>query len=740
MDISYPVGTAPDQRSPLTRFLPPLDVGSVRRAIAERGWEGRLILDPFGVSPRLAVEAAQSGAAVVAAVNNPITRFVLKHTLVPFGLSELQATLARLAATPKNGGRLELFLLDLYQTECSKCGASVIADYFVWDRELDRPTHKVFSCERCNYSGEGPTNAADWERAESFTQRGLHHAMALEQVATKGDPDRDHAQAATSVYPARALYALITLMTKVAQMSWEPRLYAAAQALLLSAFDQTNALWGYPEGRSRPRQLSASPRYREINVWCALEAAVRVWAMEDPGVKLEKWTGGPLPDPGVAAVFPGPLRDLMKIFPKGSEAVVLTVLPRPNQAFWTLCALWAAWLWGRDSAAPIRMALRRRRYDWAWHASALRTVLSKLHNWYAQDQVLLAFVPEAEPGFTAATLASLDGVGFKLAGCAIRGDEGQAFFQWEKSDGDQAEVPGEITPSIMIEAVRSFLKQRGEPAPFPLVHAAVWCHLATNHQLAHLWENEDAHPLSVVGEALEQAITDRRYFQHLGRGAELESGQYWLVNADDAATPLADRVEDLVVDILRSHEGISEAELDQSVCASLPGLLTPDRRLVDACIRSYALQQAEGGLWFLRAEDQPDARQADSEEIGHLLVELGNRLGFSVQQEEAITWLDAQETPVYTFVVMATATIGTSLQTYADRSIAFAMPGGRAALVTEKARRDYRLRALLEEGLRVVKFRHVRRLAGEATLTQANLAERIAIDPPGYHDPQLPLL
>jgi len=264
--------------------------------------------------------------------------------------------------------------------------------------------------------------------------------------------------------------------------------------------------------------------------------------------------------------------------------------------------------------------------------------------------------------------------------------------------------------------------------------------LATNHQLAHLWENEDAHPLSVVGEALEQAITDRRYFQHLGRGAELESGQYWLVNADDAATPLADRVEDLVVDILRSHEGISEAELDQSVCASLPGLLTPDRRLVDACIRSYALQQAEGGLWFLRAEDQPDARQADSEEIGHLLVELGNRLGFSVQQEEAITWLDAQETPVYTFVVMATATIGTSLQTYADRSIAFAMPGGRAALVTEKARRDYRLRALLEEGLRVVKFRHVRRLAGEATLTQANLAERIAIDPPGYHDPQLPLL
>lgn len=740
MNVSYPVGVASPQPSPLARFLPPLDEGSVKRAIVDREWEGRLILDPFGVSPRLALEAAQTGVAVVVAVNNPITRFVLKHSLIPFRVNELQAALARLAATPKNGGRLELFLLDLFQTECSRCGAPVIAEYFVWDRELDRPTHKVFSCDRCNYSGEGATSAEDWKRAESYTQRGLHQAMALEQVATKGDPDRDHALAALSVYPARALYALITLMTKVAQMSWEPKLYDAAQALLLSTFDQANALWGYPEGRLRPRQLIASPRYREINVWRALEKAVREWTMEEPGVQFVRWGEGQLPDPGIVAVFPGPLRDLMKTFPKESRAIVLTVLPRPNQAFWTLCALWAAWLWGRDSAAPIRMALRRRRYDWAWHASALRTVLSRLHTWYEEDQELLAFVPEAEPGFTAAAIASLDGVGFELEGCAIRGNEGQAFFQWTKFVGDRQEIAAEISPSMLIEAVRNFLKQRGEPASFPLVHAAVWCHLAAKRRLAQLWEDEDAHPLSVVGEALQRAITDRKYFQHLGRGTEPESGQYWIVDAEDAAAPLADRVEQLVVDILRSRDGISELEIDQRVCEASTGLMTPDRRLVRACIQSYAYEQDQNGLWFLRAEDQTEARKLDREEMVHLLIELGNRLGFSIQQDEAITWLDAQQNPIYTFVVMPTAAIGTALQTYAGRSFTFVMPGGRAALVTEKARRDYRLRALLDEGLRVVKFRHIRRLAGEATLTRENLTERIAIDPPGYHDPQLPLL
>jgi hypothetical protein len=39
-----------------------------------------------------------------------------------------------------------------------------------------------------------------------------------------------------------------------------------------------------------------------------------------------------------------------------------------------------------------------------------------------------------------------------------------------------------------------------------------------------------------------------------------------------------------------------------------------------------------------------------------------------------------------------------------------------------------------------VKFRHVRRLAAETTLTRDNLDERLALDPIDESDPQLPLL
>ncbi len=42
--------------------------------------------------------------------------------------------------------------------------------------------------------------------------------------------------------------------------------------------------------------------------------------------------------------------------------------------------------------------------------------------------------------------------------------------------------------------------------------------------------------------------------------------------------------------------------------------------------------------------------------------------------------------------------------------------------------------------MQVVKFRHIRRLLSDTTLTQENLPERLRLDPPEHQEPQLPLL
>jgi hypothetical protein len=343
--------------------MPPLEEGVIEQVLADDRLPAGLVLDPFGASPRLVLEAAQSGRAVLVAANNPVTRFVLQHTLQPFELGELQAALSHLAAIPKDDTRMEHFILDLYRSTCTRCGEAISVEFFVWDPELGGPTHKVYSCDHCAYTGESPTTEDDWNRALDFSRRGLQHALALEQVAPAGDPDRQHAEVALSVYPGRAIYALITITNKIDQLALEGSLLRALHALLLSAFDGANALWSYPEGRERPRQLRASQRYREQNVWRALEQAVETWAMENSDLQVIDWPSDSPLRAGTIAIYPGTVRDLMETLDPAQVSLLLTVPPRHNQAFWTLSALWAAWLWGRETAAPIKVALRRRRYD-----------------------------------------------------------------------------------------------------------------------------------------------------------------------------------------------------------------------------------------------------------------------------------------------------------------------------------------------------------------------------------------
>lgn len=739
MDIPLPVGYPCVHDAPLQRFFPPVDEGVIGRILREYGLLEDRFLDPFGASPRVALEAARAGAAILVVANNPINRFVLKRTLQPLRIEELRSALAHLGAMPKDGTRMERFLLDLYASHCARCGEPVSVDYFIWDRDLGGPSHKVYACDRCAYAGEAAATEADWERALDYSRRGLHHAMALEQVAPVGDPDRRHAEAALSVYPGRALYALTALLNKVAQHRIEPGMRPAIDALLLSAFDAANALWSHPEGRARPRLLTASPRFREHNVWRAMERAVASWALEDPGVELLDWEEDQRLEPGRVTLYAGSLRSLQEALGDSRLPAILTVPPRPNQAYWTLSALWTAWLWGREAAANVKVALRRRRYDWAWHAGALRTVLQNASPLVEAGAPAAAYLPEAEPGFVAAALLGFGSAGFKIRGRALRAHEEQGFILWELS-GDQPQATNDAQmKTAMREAATSVLHARNEPAPYGVLHGGIWFMLAERGWLAPAWRTLGKATLQTIGEHVADVVGDEEVFVHLGRGADPESGLYWLRTPPEQGESLSDRVENLVVTTLREQGTITAEALERIACHALPGLLTPDQRFLRACLSSYAEGPDPEGRWRLRDEDRPEARSRDCVEMRSLLTELGRSLGWKVEGEDPLLWLDDQGEVRFGFRILETSAWGPSPWD-TDSRVLWVLPGGRAGLIAEKSRRDPRLRDWLESGVRVIKFRHVRRLATEQALTREQLVSRLAIDPPERQDPQLPLL
>jgi hypothetical protein len=721
----------------LARFLPPLADGVAAAYVRRFSQPGDLILDPYGVSPSVALEALALERRVVVAALNPILRLALSLAVRPPSAADLNAALTRLADVPvgrRPSERLEPQIRALYTTRCPGCGGRVTADYFDWDAEANLPVEKGCICLACGGPQHGPVDEADVEQAGRFARAGPDYHFLLAQVAGPNDADRPHAVEALAAYPARTLSAIGAVLVKLDGMDLGRDDHRLLAGLLVAAFDQTTLL-----AQDRPKALVVPRRYRETNFWLALEQAVNLVAgvpAPDRALPLEELLAA---DRGPAIhAFPGAVRDLAARLPAGGCPLIIAALPRPNQAFWTLSAVWAAWLWGREAAEPIRAVLRRRRYDWSWHARALERTLGASLPLLAADGRVVGLVAEAEPGFNAAALAAGRAAGLRVEGAATRADGGEAQFVWALPDEAEAAEPGvwpgrarEVEAAVGIPAaMTAALRARAEPSRWMSVHFAAWMAVAGAPQ-------PDANADDLVGPTnreIEAAARDAHLFARLGAeaGDDVSTGLWWLSGDPDHAAPsLADRVEAAVRAGLLARAALDEYDWLPELYAAFPGAETPGRGLVQACLASYA-ERLEAGVWRLRPEDAPEARAQDMEWLRAQLCLLGARQGYAVDDALPVIWSEGGE-PEYAFAILCTAELGPVLvgpPPPARRGRFLVLPGGRAGLAELKLRRDPRLRASLAAGRwTIVKYRHIRRMLGDAGLTRATLEPALSGDP-----------
>ncbi|MCW5876524.1 MAG: hypothetical protein KIS85_06540 [Anaerolineales bacterium] len=720
--------------TPLERYLPPLPVGVASAWLAANLQPGDWLLDPFGSAPLAALEAARAGNRVAVAAGNPVAQFLLELRARAPGTEALRAALAELAAARRGDERLESALLELYKTTCPACGAQIPAEAFIWAREADAPHAKLLDCKACGQAGEYDTDDADKERARGYQRQGPHLARALQRIAPQGDPDRGHAEEALEAYLPRAVYALVTLFNRVEGMQLPPEEHDLVSALLLSACDRATSLWAHPTGRLRPRQLSAPAQFREYNLWYEMERSIALWAEDGPQVPLVRWPEPP-PEGGIS-LFEGPLRDMPGL-DKAPIKAVLGVFPRPNQAFWTLCALWAGWLWGREAIGPFAAVLRRKRYDWAWHAEALHAALAALEGALPADTPLFGVVCEAEAGFNAAALTAANLAGFRLEGMAMRRDQGQLQLDWRKGM-----APAKVTdtaPQAVERAAGALLKARGEPSHFLHLQTAGLAELSRRALLGGVARGP-GELFTETRETIEAGLGKPSFQRFGGSQQSLETGSWWLADPAGSRSPLADRIEIATVRYLLRRPGGSLEQIDRMLCEIFPGLLTPAVALVEAALKSYG--EEGDGLWRISEADQPRARRGDLQEVRGLLSELGGRLGYVAGGELPVEWRDASGKLVLAFYPIASAVLGELLLAPATPPAhsLVVLPGRRSRLALEKLGRDPRLAAARDAGWRFLKFRHVRRLAGTPRLDAQSFAELLELDPLTLEEAQTPLL
>ncbi|MBI4731736.1 MAG: hypothetical protein HY781_06355 [Chloroflexi bacterium] len=719
---------------PLARFLPPIPGGVGAAFLTRHAVSGEWVLDPFGAAPSLAVEMARFGKNVLVAVNNPVTRFLLELAATPPSVEELRAALSDLAATRKGEERLETHLQSLYLTDCAKCQRQIPAEAFIWEKGASVPSGRLYQCP-CGESGEFPASEADQARALRIAATdSLHRARALERVAAPDDPDRPYAEQALECYLPRAVYALIAIVNKLDSFSLDlpKERRRALLALVLAACDEASALWPHPTERPRPKQLAVPPRFLEKNVWLALERAVERWGSETP-IQTSDWAaafpaGGSQPvqsGTGGVYVFEGPVRLLVPALKAIPPAAVVSALPRPNQAFWSLSALWAGWLWGRAATAQFKSVLRRRRYDWNWHTAALYAALKNISPHLPLNTPLFALLPEPEPAFLSAALLAAAGAGFDLDGLALRtrGDAVQIAWRRRAFLRDEKEPP-EIDPQAVKDALEACLGSRGEPVPYLYLHAAGLAAMAADRSLR--WREE---AVSALNAPLQAALAGPGFFHH-SESDNAETG-LWGLSDWDAIETLPDKVEIALIHYLQKNPGAAFRDLEIALNAEFPGLLTPSLGMLRAVLASYA-EENDGG-WTLRPEDAPNARRADLDSAVQTLTTLAPQLGYAAASEQKpwriLRWLEAGQT-AYAFHIVASAVAGKILRAASEppERCVLVLPGGRAGLLAYKLDRDPDLR-LRAERWRVLKFRQLRRIAGLPGLTRERWEKELSSDP-----------
>jgi hypothetical protein len=685
------------------------------------------VLDPFGFSPRLTLEAARAGYRVLVTVNNPITRFLLEMSANPPSESDFKAALAELEISKKGDERLGAHLQSLYLTACEKCGKEIQAQSFLWRKGEDVPYARVYACPHCADAGERVVTEQDIDRAKKIgATDGLHRARAFERVIALKDEDRVYAEEAIAHYLPRPLYFLTTVINRLESLNLTLERQRALSALILVACDAGNTLWGHPSERPRPRQLTIPNQFREHNLWRMLERGLSLWSETGSSVAIEAWPHK-IPESGGICVYDGRLKDLAHEVKKEIPiAAVVASLPRPNQAFWTLSALWAGWLWGREAVEPFKIALRRRRYDWAWNATALHAAFSHLFELLPLGTTFFGLLPEPEPSFMTSALTAASAAGFDLKSVALRTEHDPMQIMWARGEHLKREA-NEPNVEVAREPIHSHLTERGEPASYLHAHAAALIALTESHALKQKNQEFDE-AMRATQSVIQKALTEDERFVHYSTGESVDTGLWGNAELIRHYDSLSDRVEVAIVTFLQKHPGSIYLEIEGDLYPRFPGLLTPSKAIIYSMLGSYA--EKVGAAWRLRAEDAASARRNELNTINAMIEVIGKRLNYSTRQEGKNLLWEANDQIGYVFYVLASALVGRALleTPYPPEKTIIVIPGGRAGLIAYKTQRDPALAAKLKN-YRLVKYRLLRTLVEVPVLTQETFEEQIASDP-----------
>jgi len=732
----YLPGSQPPYELPLGRFLPPLKPGVVSEWLRSTSTGGTWIIDPLASNPALPLEAARAGYRVLVTCNNPILALILEVMASAPKKEVLQSILADLAGMKKGDERLENYIQSLYSSECPGCGKVVPAQAFLWKKGEKIPYKRRIHCGKCGGDGEFDVLSSDTQKIEAIEKTSLHHAWARSRLGELDKEEEHAARDALDIYLSRSLYSIFTIITKSEALDLTPEKRKWLHALLLSVCDEGSSLWQVSGSRGRPLRLSIPGIFIENNLWEKLEESIGIWSSQPAPIPLTHYPDLP-PESGGICICHGRLRSLLPL-PEGLHTEqVMAVFPRANQAFWTLSALWASWIWGRKTLQTMKSGFERQHYDWHWHAHAIRNTLSPLLR-MGKEFHIFSLAPELTQGFLLSLMVGGQAAGYRCQSVNFRADEADIQIQFVPDELPDLINLGDLK-LILKDVIKEYLLKKGEPAIYIELYAVTLTNLVQKGKLFKDPLELSTELQKLIEGALGEILNDRDFVKQYGSGNFESQRSWWLVDDSTSETPLSDRIELKFLELLQQKESWSISTLETELCASFPGFLTPSHGFFQALLDSYTIPDSiTQGFVRLRPEDNFESRLTDLQEVNKKLYKLGSLLGDSVEGQNPVFWMKKGEKKEYTFYLTTQSILAPFLkdltQSPGEKCIVV-LPGGRAGLLEEKLHHDLHL-AESAAHLHFLKFRYLKELSALTKLTQDKWSDQLDKDPLQWSSPR----
>ena len=480
------------------------------------------------------------------------------------------------------------------------------------------------------------------------------------------------------LFTPRNLYALQAIADKIDTELHDPAAVTVMRLALAACLLPASKMNGYP-GRVASLRISgghvrqpASRHQREVNVWRLFESAYRDVRTAIAAVSRDRREVrfaadfedlGGMGAANVLWIRTRPALVGQYLPADGIDFVLAAPSPAASLDELSFEYLATAWILGREAAETLRLEPlfgTAGRGDGA-EATALRHGLAsaatalKPGGWCTilldgadTDRLLSVALAAASAGLVLVDVihreSAASGDGFVLHFRRPSGEDRLRDAVQPRPlqlgvDGGHLTYP-ELAAAIE-RAVVGLLRDRGEPAAYPRVVAAIVAELGRSSLLRRLAASRSAGDngddrdatarlergdpqllANLVGEELFR--DDHPAFARVGPA---DAPMWWLRTPDLAEQPLADRVEWATYSILSTAGRLDEASFLDSLYRLFPGLQAPDEDLVRACLRAYATVGERGSL---TTEDELALRITDHGRVIARLAEYGHRLGLRV--------------------------------------------------------------------------------------------------------------